>query len=278
MRVSITEDNSLPSPGRVIANWGGEDITKSGDGIARASERLPRATLLDFGVSGELCPQLVSLSLEFLHETLELRQLPERNPQALWDVGWLACGWPPASKPRDGLLLSGLLLPREPTCPPQKPHLPWLPPPPDGLPQLSSGLVRGTTPCLRCDPEQASPVLGTWPSSMQPEDQDTLGLTRLVGTAASNFVTRARAFQRAVSGSTGARGGCCGRRSGCVLRPLGGFGPVLVHFAAGGRGPRITCNHPSGTGTEVHPLFCNEKEHDDVTDVCEGWTQVLKKV
>ena len=63
-----------------------------------------------------------------------------------------------------------------------------------------------------------------------------------------------RAFKRAMSGSTSARGGCCGQRSGCVLRPLGGLGPIFVHFAAGGRVPRITCNHPSGTGTEVHPL------------------------
>ena len=26
------------------------------------------------------------------------------------------------------------------------------------------------------------------------------------------------------------------------------------HCAAGGRGPRITCNHPFGTSTELHPL------------------------
>ena len=35
IRVSVNEDNSLPFPGRAIAIWCGEDITKSGDGVER---------------------------------------------------------------------------------------------------------------------------------------------------------------------------------------------------------------------------------------------------
>ena len=81
----------------------------------------------------------------------------------------------------------------------------------------SSGLVRGMTPCRRWDLEQASPALEPWLSSMLSEAGYAGSDSPIAIMAASNFVTRKRALDMAVSGSTGARGTAC---SCCALRPL----------------------------------------------------------